>query len=72
MTNEEADDRVQALYGDDVFCGVDYAGRCEVFYSTENDVILLGRGGDWDEAFEEAKNFAARFYPLLIERRCLK
>jgi hypothetical protein len=68
MTLKEADDKAHKLFGDDTFCAIDYAGRCQIFYredSPADNCIMLGRGGDWDEAFADSAIFAQRFYPAL-------
>ena len=66
--NEEliaADKRAEELFGDDAFCSVDWCGRREIFFKSSGtiteDVILLGRGEDFEEAFHEAIPFFARF-----------
>ena len=64
-TLEQADNRAHTLFGEDSFCAIDYAGRCEVFYEPDGnifDAVLIGRGGDFDEAFEMAIPHFERFY----------
>ncbi len=58
----EADQKAADMFGEDAFCAIDYADRHEVFLKDGEEFILLGRGGDWEEAFEEAERFWKRFY----------